>query len=339
MSDLFGQEDFYDYNGGSASYDLEDDGESNAEDAAIRHEDFFAGGAKTANERSFTVVNASIGSFEGGRFIATSAYNAAKKAATAVFRHIDVESGVAQPRKQAPATKNVKEVAVNKALASKFKKTPASEVEILLYRTDRQNAHKYYAYTAYRDRADTPLKIKRTVNKGTSQEKTVTVSFNFTINVKPAVLADEYVEKNAELSKEFNAAKRAAKRRAENEGKEPKARKPKAAAAKGEKKPKAAAAKGDKKPKAAAKGEKKEKKEKKITIADIIKSLTVKPSDAKPAKAPKAKADNKPKAPRKALADKAEKKPKTAAKGEKKSKAAKKPRDDFFGGGGYCSFF
>ena len=338
MSDLFEQENFYDYNGGSAKYEFDDKemddyDYDNEDDVAIKNEDFFAGGAKTANERSFTVVNASIGSFEGGRFIATSAYNAAKKAATAVFRHIDVESGVAQPRKQAPTTKNVKDVAVNKALASKFKKTPASEVEILLYRTDRQNAHKYYAYTANRERAASPVKIKRTVNKGTSQEKTVTVHFNFTINVKPAVLSDEYVEKNAQLSKEFNAAKRAAKRRAENEGKEPKARKPKAAAAKDEKKPKAA-----------AKGEKKEKK---ITIADIIKSLTIKPADAKPVKAPKAKAEKKPKAAAakaekkpKAAAAKAEKKPKTAAKAEKKPKtAAKKPRDDFFGGGGYCSFF
>jgi hypothetical protein len=331
MTDLMDHDGFYDYNTGGAAIHKDED-EFSSEDNAIETSDFFAGGAKTANERSFTVVNASIGSFEGGRFIATSAYNAAKKAATAVFRHIDVESGVAKPRKQAPATKNVKDVAVNKALASKFKKTPASEVEIVLYRTDRQNAHKYYAYTAYRERAPTPLKIKRTVNKGTSNEKTVTVSFNFTINVKPAKLADEYVEKNAQLSKDFNAAKRAAKRRAENGGKEPKERKPRAAkAAKAPKAPKAAAAKAEKKPKdAVAKGEKKGKK---ITIADIIKSLSVRPPPAKPEKAPKAKA----KAPRKALADKAEKKPKAAA--AKKSKTAAKKANDFFGGGGQCSFF
>jgi hypothetical protein len=91
---------------------------NDANDASFTHKDFFAGGAKDANERSFTVVKASVGSFEGGRFISTSAYNAAKKAATAVFRHVDIESGVTKPRKQASTTKNVKEITVDKSLAA-----------------------------------------------------------------------------------------------------------------------------------------------------------------------------------------------------------------------------
>ena len=297
--------------------------------ADLNAEDFFAGGAKAANERSFTVVKASVGSFEGGRFISTSAYNAAKKAATAVFRHVDIESGVTNPRKQASTTKNVKEITVDKSLAAKFKRNPMSEVEIVLYRTDRQNAHKYYAYTAVREKIDNPQVVERVNQDG----KTAKVVFQYKINIKPTELDEEYTEKNVQLSKEFNAAKRALKRRDANEGKAPKA------------------AKAAKAPKAA----------KKITVDDIIKSLTVKPTKAakpakaaaKPAKAAAkpAKAAAKPAKAAKlvtvddiikslsakpvAKAPKGEKKPKAAPKGEKKGKA---PRKALYGGN-YCSFF
>ena len=293
MADFMGHENnFTDYNRtGGGDFDDGSDEES------PETSDFFAGGAKDVKERSFTVENASIGSFTGGRFIATSAYNAAKKAATAVFRHIDVESGVAKPRKQAATTKNGREVVVNRSLAQKFtKKNPVSEVNFVLHRIDRQNAQKYYAYTAQRIRAPTPIVLKR---------GNTTVTFNFAITVKPALLHSNYVSKNAELAKEFNAAKRAAKRKAENPDKPRKPRKTKAAAKpKAPKAPKAA--KAAKAPKAA----------KKLTVEDIIKSLSAPPKT----KAPKTKA---PKAP------------KTKAPKASKGKA---PRKALFGGGS-CSFF
>jgi hypothetical protein len=313
MADLMGHNDYFNdfkHNGGG-----EDDFE---ESLNVEEQDFFAGGAKDKNERSFTVEKASIGSFSGGRFISTSAYNAAKKAATAVFRHIDVESGVAKPRKQAATTKNGKEVVVNRTLAQKYsKKNPVSEVNIVLHRIDRLNAQKYYAYTATRLRAERPIVIPRTANG-----KTVNVSFNFTISVKPAELSANYAAMNAELAKEFNAAKRAAKRRAANGDKPVKARKPKA-----EKAPKAPkAAKAPKAKKAAKTPKAKAAKGKKITVEDIIKQLsapktkTVKAPKTKAAKAPKTKAAKAPKA----------KTPKT--------KTAKKTPKGLFGGGS-CSFF
>ena len=169
-NDIFDNEDFSDMN--------------DSNNSPFTSEDFFAGGAKGANERSFTVVNASVGSFEGGRFISTSAYNAAKKAATAVFRHVDVESGVTKPRNQAKTTKNVKEIEVDKSLAAKFKKAPISEVEFVLYRTDRQNAHKYYAYTAVREKLSTPKSVERVNANG----KTARVVFQYTVSVKPSEL-------------------------------------------------------------------------------------------------------------------------------------------------------
>ena len=310
MADLMGHNDYFNdfkHNGGA-------DGDEMDNDMNMDEADFFAGGAKDKNERSFTVEKASIGSFSGGRFISTSAYNAAKKAATAVFRHIDVESGVAKPRKQAATTKNGKEVVVNRTLAQKYsKKNPVSEVNIVLHRIDRLNAQKYYAYTATRLRAERPIVIPRTANG-----KTVNVSFNFTISVKPAELSANYAAMNAELAKEFNAAKRAAKRRAANGDKPVKARKPKA-----EKAPKAPKAKkAAKAPKAkAAKG-------KKITVEDIIKQLSA--PKTKTVKAPKTKVAKAPKAPKTPKAPKAKKAPKT--------RNVKKAPKGLFGGGS-CSFF
>ena len=304
MADFMEHENFNDFKHGGYNGDNED---------MVDNEDFFVGGAKDVKERSFTVEKASIGSFTGGRFIATSAYNAAKKAATAVFRHIDVESGVTKPRKQAATTKNGRDVVVNRSLAQKYtKKNPVSEVNFVLHRIDRQNAQKYYAYTAQRIRAERPVVIKR---------GSVTVSFNFTITVKPSILTSEYKSKNDELSKEFNAAKRAAKRKAENADKPRKPKAPKAKAAK------AKAAKAPKAPKApkAAKAPKAPKAAKKITVEEIIKSLSV-PIKVKKTKAPKAKA---PKAP-KAKAPKAHKSP--------KAKTGKASRKALFGGSS-CSFF
>ena len=308
MADLMGHNDYFNdfkHNGGGED-------EENGMDMNMDEADFFAGGAKDKSERSFTVEKANIGSFSGGRFVSTSAYNAAKKAATAVFRHIDVESGVAKPRKQAATTKNGRDVAVNRTLAQKYtKKNPVSEITFVLHRIDRQNAQKYYAYTATRLRADRPIVIPRTANG-----KTVNVSFNFTISVKPAELSADYVAMNAELAKEFNAAKRAAKRRAANGDKPVKARKPKAAkAAKAAKAPKAA--KGKKitiediiKDLSAPKT--KAMKTKKMTVNDIIKELSAPKAKAPKAKAPKAKTP--------------------------KAKGAKKAPKGLFGGGS-CSFF
>ena len=302
MADFMGHEqNFTDYNthgGGDEEEDIDE----------VVQDDFFAGGAKAVNERSFTVEKADIGSFSGGRFISTSSYNAAKKAATAIFRHIDVESGVAKPRKQAASTKNGREVTVNRTLAQRYtKKNPVSQITFVLHRIDRQNPQKYYAYTAERLHASKPKIIRR---------GDVDVAFNHVITVKQSDLSDDYVALNAQLSKDFNAAKRAAKRRAENPDKPLKARKPKAPKA-----PKAAkAAKAAKAPKAAkaAKAAKAPKAAKKITVADIIKSSSM---PAKPVKAPKA-----PKAPKTA-------KPKTA-----KKTTGKAPRKALFGGGS-CSFF
>jgi len=307
MADFMGHEqNFTDYNthGGG-------DGDEEDMDEVVQ-DDFFAGGAKAVNERSFTVEKADIGSFSGGRFISTSSYNAAKKAATAIFRHIDVESGVAKPRKQAASTKNGREVTVNRILAQRYtKKNPVSQITFVLHRIDRQNPQKYYAYTAERLHASKPKIIRR---------GDVDVAFNHVITVKQSDLSDDYVALNAQLSKDFNAAKRAAKRRAENPDKPLNARKPKAPKA-----PKAAKAAKDPKAAKAAKAAKAPKAAKKITVADIIKSLSM---PVKPVKAPKA-----PKAPKTKTA-----KPKTAKPKAAKKTTGKAPRKALFGGGA-CSFF
>jgi hypothetical protein len=230
------------------------------------------GGAKQENENTFCVESASHGSYQGGRFVSTSAYNAAKKAATAIFKNIDKEMGV---------TKQPKTKGKGKAPA----KNHVKKISFVLYRHDKKKPVKFYKYEAERVQADQPVVIDRVVNKGTSKEKVVRITFSQQVSIKPVELDQEYIERNKEEQKIFAAKKRAAKRKAEAaENPEKKQRKPKTAA----KTKNAAAAKKSKKV---------------ATIQDVIEALT------SPAK--KAKADKKPKA---------EKKPKVA----KKPKAAKK---------------
>jgi hypothetical protein len=243
------------------------------------------GGSKKENERTFSVESSNVGSpsYEGGRFISTSAYNAAKKAATAIFRHVDNQMGVVKGDKKGKA-KHVK------------------KVEFVLYRHDKKNPVKYYKYEAERVQADKPVVVKRVLNKGTANEKVSTITFSQSVTVRPLPLDEEYVNRNKDAQKEHAAKKRAQKKKEEAKlNPEKKTRKAKKPAAekkakkitsiqeviealsvtpkkKVEKKPKAAA---DKKPKAAAD------------------------------KKPKAAADKKPKAA-------ADKKPKAAAKKAKK---------------------
>jgi hypothetical protein len=281
-------------NYGGYKYDDEDN-EDNVDD---EDEDFFAGGynaddimkiaggKKEENENTFCVESTSHGSYQGGRFVSTSAYNAAKKAATAIFKNVDKEMGVVKQDKGKKAAKGAK--------------NHLKKIEFVLYRHDKKKPVKYYKYEAERVQADVPVVVTRTINKGKSNEREVSITFSQKVSIHPVELDAEYVERNKEEQKIFAAKKRAAKRKAE-------------LAANPEKK--------QRKPKAAAKA----KKTKKIaSIEDVIKALTV------PSK----------KAPRKALAAKAEKKPKADAKkpkAEKKPKAAKKSKA--VKGGGFCSFF
>ena len=223
------------------------------------------GGKKEENEMTFSVESASQGSYTGGRFVSTSSYNAAKKAATAIFKQLDKEV--------------VKEVVKVKKAAKGANKNHAKKVEFVLYRHDKKKAVKFYKYEAERIQAEEPVVVKRTLNKGKSNEKTVTISFSQKITIHPVELDDEYVERNKEEQKVFAAKKRAAKRKAE-------------VAANPDKK--------QRKPKAAAKA----KKPKKVaSLQDVIDALT----------GPK-KAEKKPKAEKKAKAEKATKKAK-AVKG------------------------
>ena len=257
------------------------------EDADDVDEDFFAGGygddkaedimqlggAKKENEVTFCVESASVGTYEGGRFVSTSAYNAAKKAATAIFRHNDK--------------------------SAKGGKKAAKTIQFILYRNDRKKAVKYYSYEATRVVADKPLEVKRYVNKGTSNQKVITIKFTQKVSLKTLDLTAEYENKNKEEQKVFAAKKRAAKRKAE-------------AAANPDKK--------QRKPKAAAKTKKSSKP---ASVEDLIKALTVSGEKKK------SKAVKKPKAEKKS---KAEKKPKSAAAKKPKTKKG-------MSGGGYCSFF
>lgn len=285
-------------------------------DNEVFNDDFFAGGngdnddmlyklggSKQENERTFCVEEANVGSYKGGRFVSTSAYNAAKKAATAIFKHIDIETGLVKPKKPTASTKSVKRVEVNAALKKKYGNKRVDTVVFVLCRHDKKNPVKYYKYEAVRStNPDGPVTVERTINKGTSREKTITITFNQTVSIKPVPLDDKYVVMNKEAQKEYAAAKRSAKRKAENP----------------EKKVKATKKATEKKVKAPKKtAEKKVKATKTATIDDIIRSLSA---------SPKKKAEKKPKAA-------AEKKPKAAA--EKKPKAAAKKVK----GGGYCSFF
>jgi len=247
------------------------------------NDDFFAGGGKKEYERSFTVHHTSVGSYNDGRFISASASGAAKKAASAIFRRLDVETGL----KKNP--KNAKPVPQNSALKAKYGKKPILQVSFVLYRIDRKNPNKYYAYTATRVVFDRPEVISR---------GGATIKITQKIDVKKGQLSAELEAENKAAQKKRAEVKR--KARDAEAGVVRKPRKAKAA-----KKPKA-----EKKPKtekAAKKSKAAKGSPKKLTINDIIKSLSKPPSAGKVKK----------------------------TKAAKKPKAAKKTT----GGSGYCSFF
>jgi hypothetical protein len=146
------------YGGKGYDNDLEDE-----------DEDFFAGGyndntddimklsggKKEENENTFCVESANHGSYQGGHFVSTSAYNAAKKAATAIFKNVDKEMGIVKGKKNA---------------ANHVKK-----IEFVLYRHDKKKPVKYYKYQAERVKVDKPIPVTRTINKGKSNEREVKI--------------------------------------------------------------------------------------------------------------------------------------------------------------------
>jgi len=259
----------------------------NAEDVLMK-----LGGAKQENENTFCVESASIGSYQGGRFVSTSAYNASKKAATAIFKHIDKEMGITKQDKGKKAKGSTKQ--------------HVKKIEFVLYRHDKKKPVKYYKYAAERVQADEPVVVIRTVNKGTPQEKNIRITFAQKVSIRPIELDAEYVERNKEEQKIFAAKKRAAKRKAEG-------------AANPEKK--------QRKPKAAAKKAKKV-----ASIEDVIKALTVpaKKAEKKPKAEKKAKAEKKPKAEKKAKVEKKVKAEKKANAGKKSKKVLKGGNCSFF---------
>ena len=247
-------------------------------------DDFFAGGGKKENERSFTVHHTSVGTFTDGRFISSSASGAAKKAASAIFRRLDIEMGF----KKNP--KNAKPVPQNSALKAKYGKKRVVKVSFVLYRIDRKNPNKYYAYDATREVFDRPEVIERAG---------ATIKITQKIDVKKGELSAELHAENKAAQKKRAEVKRKARDAEAGVVRKPRKAAKKAKAPKAEKKAKA--------PKAAkkAKAPKAEKKVKKLTINDIIKSLSKPPVAEKP----------------------------------KKTKAAKKPKAAKKISGGNCSFF
>jgi len=250
-------------------------------------DDFFAGGGKKENERSFTVHHTSVGTFTDGRFISSSASGAAKKAASAIFRRLDIEMGF----KKNP--KNAKPVPQNSVLKAKYGKKRIVKVSFVLYRIDRKNPNKYYAYDATREVFDRPEVIERAG---------ATIKITQKIDVKKGELSAELHAENKAAQKKRAEVKRKARDAEAGVVRKPRKAAKKAKAPKAEKK-----AKAPKAPKAAkkAKAPKAEKKVKKLTINDIIKSLSKPPVAEKP----------------------------------KKTKAAKKPKAAKKISGGNCSFF
>jgi len=291
MSDYANARQFFGIQGGEGENEggVEDDmQQTGGTRPDLENSDFFAGGGKKENERSFTVYQTSVGTFTDGRFISSSASGAAKKAASAIFRRLDVEMGF----KKNP--KNAKPVPQNSALKAKYGKKRVVQVSFVLYRIDRKNPNKYYAYEATREVFDRPEVIERAG---------ATIKISQKIDVKKGELSAELLAENKAAQK-----KRAEVKRKARDAEAGVVRKPrKAAKAKKAKAPKAKKEKGAKKAKGSPK---------KLTINDIIKSLSKPPVAEKPKKT---KAAKKPKA---------EKKPKAAKKSSKKT-----------GGSGYCSFF
>lgn len=255
---------------------------SGGDGEVANNDDFFAGGGKKDNERSFTVHHTNVGSFTEGRFISSSASGAAKKAASAIFRRLDIEMGFKKN------SKNAKPVPQNSALKAKYGKKRVVKVSFVLYRIDRKNPNKYYAYDATREVFDQPEVIERAG---------ATIKISQKIDVKKGELSAELHAENKAAQKKRAEVKRKARDAEAGVVRKPRKAAKKTKAAKKEKAPKA--------PKA-AKAAKKVNKVKKLTINDIIKSLSKPPVAEKPKK----------------------------TKAAKKPKAAKKTT-----GGGNCSFF
>lgn len=323
------------------------DGES---DDGLYEDDFFNGGARKkkasssspkkaddSSKHSFSVAYVDTGSYEGGHFVSSTATNAAKKAATAIFRHIDLESGAAKPPKNAKG--DTKEVKIDANLKSKYGKKPISGVAVhfVILRKERKSLPKYYAYVAKRIKLSNPVETKKAGNRPA-------IKYEYKVELKADKLSAKFEAENEEFKKAYNAAKRAKK--AAVEKKEKKAVAPKKTVAK--KTTPKKAAKG-KKSSSGSSTPKKGKKVSGVDLDDIIKALSN--SSANKPVAPKAKRATSPK-PKKAAAKPkraASPKPKKAAAKPKRSASPKratspKPKKTatkkaMKGGNGFCSFF
>jgi len=278
---------------------------------------FFSGGVKDEEKSSYTVKEVSDGSFEGGYYISSSPGGAARKAATAIFRHVDIESGV---RPQSKSSKR-NHVPVSAALSKIYgKQNPIKEVSFVILRIDRNDLRKYFAYTAVREKLRGKVVPYKTVD-ARGRETIKEIKIDYKITVKRNELPEQYASENKRFKNTKVAKQRAVERATARANGEVVKRAPaKKTAAK-----KTAAKKAPAKKAAAPKSEKKTKKSAAPTLADIIKSLSRSGDDAKPAKK---SASKKPSASKKAPAAK-----KAAAKKPAAKKTAKKT------GGGYCSFF
>lgn len=336
----FFDEDFFgrDGNGDGDGDDDESNSESGDDDA-----NFFGGARKkskssssgskkatdVSSKHSFSVAHVSIGSYEGGHFVSSTATNAAKKAATAIFRHIDLESGAVSPPKTAKG--EVKSVKIDAKLKALYGKKPITGVKVnfVILRKERKSLPKYYAYYAIRTKLASPVKTAKVGNRPA-------IKYEYKVELKKSELPAQYKAENEEFKKAYNAAKKAKK--AAVEKKEKKATAPKKTTTK------KTTAKKDATPKKTASP----KKASNVKLDDIIKALSN--SSAKTKKAPATKKDApKPKksptkkaAPKRSASPKPKKSP--AKKAAPKRSASPKPKakkgaKKVSGGGDFCSFF
>jgi len=310
--------------------DHQPDDDSSDEDS-FDDDDFFGGARKkksnsrksaspkksadASSKHSFSVAHVEIGSYEGGHFVSSTATNAAKKAATAIFRHIDLQSGAAKPGKNAKT-----DVKVDAGLKAKYGKKPITGVAVhfILFRNERKSLSKYYAYVAKRTKLTSAA--KGPVDKDGKQ-----VKYEYKVELKKSDLPAKYQTLN-EQHKKDNNAKKAKKAAAEKKAANPKPKK--ATAPK-----KATGAK-----KAAAPKKVVAKKVKGTTLNDIIKALSGTAPKPKKATAAKKAAAPKKTSPKRAASPKPKKSP--AKKASPKPKKAAAPKKAAMkGGSGFCSFF
>lgn len=347
------------FNGGADDFfdedflDRDEDGEESDNEDNYVGNDFFGGARKKkasssspkkaddSSKHSFSVAYVDTGSYEGGHFVSSTATNAAKKAATAIFRHIDLESGAAKPPKNAKG--DTKAVKIDSRLKEKYGKRPISGVAVrfVILRKERKSLPKYYAYVAKRIKLSNPVETKKAGNRPA-------IKYEYKVELKADKLSAKFEAENEEFKKAYNAAKRAKKAAVEKkEKKEKKAVAPKKAVAK--KTAPKKAAKG-KKSSSGSSTPKKAKKVSGVDLDDIIKALSN--SSSNKAVAPKRSASPKPKRATSPKPKKAAAKPKRAASPKPKKAAAKpkraaspKPKKEakgkkaMKGGNGFCSFF